>query len=139
MQVPSLGQVDNLEEGMTIKVSPLQYSCLENRMNRGTWWAMAHRVAHTWTQLKQLSMHTHVVDLKCWFSFRCTAKWNQLYIYMYPHFFRIFSHIGHYRVLSRFSCSIQQVLIFIYFIYNSVYMSTPISQIIHALDCINIK
>ena len=24
--------------------NPLQYSCLENPMDRGTWWAMAHRV-----------------------------------------------------------------------------------------------
>ena len=25
--------------------SPLQYSCLENPMDRGVWWAIAHRVA----------------------------------------------------------------------------------------------
>ena len=25
--------------------NPLQYSCLENPMDRGTWWATAHRVA----------------------------------------------------------------------------------------------
>ena len=24
--------------------NPLQYSCLENPMDRGTWWAMVHRV-----------------------------------------------------------------------------------------------
>ena len=24
--------------------NPLQYSCLENPMDRGTWWATAHRV-----------------------------------------------------------------------------------------------
>ena len=24
---------------------PLQYSCLENPMDRGAWWAMVHRVA----------------------------------------------------------------------------------------------
>ena len=24
--------------------NPLQYSCLENPMNRGAWWAMVHRV-----------------------------------------------------------------------------------------------
>ena len=28
---------------------PLQYSCLENCMNRGTWPATAHRVTKTWT------------------------------------------------------------------------------------------
>ena len=25
--------------------SPLQYSCLENSMDRGTWWAMVHSIA----------------------------------------------------------------------------------------------
>ena len=24
--------------------NPLQYSCLENPLNRGTWWAIVHRV-----------------------------------------------------------------------------------------------
>ena len=31
---------------------PLQYSCLENLMDRGAWWATVHRVAESWTQLK---------------------------------------------------------------------------------------
>ena len=35
--------------------SPLQYSCLENPMVRGAWWAMIHRVAMSRTRLKQLS------------------------------------------------------------------------------------
>ena len=35
----------------------LQYSCLENRMDRGAWWATVHGVAKSWTWLKQLSMH----------------------------------------------------------------------------------
>ena len=38
--------------------SPLQYSCLENPMDRGAWWAIVHRVAKNQTQLKRLSMHT---------------------------------------------------------------------------------
>ena len=37
--------------------NPLQYSCLENHMDRGAWWAMIHGVAKSWTQLKQLSTH----------------------------------------------------------------------------------
>ena len=28
---------------------PLQYSCLENFMDRGAWWAEVHGVAMTWT------------------------------------------------------------------------------------------
>ena len=35
----------------------LQYSCLENPVDRGAWWAAVHRVTQSWTRLKQLSMH----------------------------------------------------------------------------------
>ena len=38
--------------------NPLQYSCLENPMGRGTWWATVPRIAKSWTQLKRLSTHT---------------------------------------------------------------------------------
>ena len=40
-QVPSLGWEDSLEKGMA---TPLQYSCLENPMDRGAWWALIHGV-----------------------------------------------------------------------------------------------
>ena len=30
--------------------NPLQYSCLENPMDRGAWWATVHGVAKSWTQ-----------------------------------------------------------------------------------------
>ena len=36
--------------------NPLQYSCLENAMDRGAWWAMVHRVIKSQTQL---STYTH--------------------------------------------------------------------------------
>ena len=55
MQIRSLGGEDPLR-GRGI---PLQYSCLENPVDRGAWWAAAHRVAQSWTQLKRLS------DLAC--------------------------------------------------------------------------
>ena len=32
--------------------NPLQYSCLENPMDRGAWRATVHRVAQSWTRLK---------------------------------------------------------------------------------------
>ena len=31
--------------------NPLQYSCLENPMDRGAWWAAVDGVAKTWTGL----------------------------------------------------------------------------------------
>ena len=29
--------------------NPLQYSCLENPMDRGAWWAIVHRISKSWT------------------------------------------------------------------------------------------
>ena len=31
--------------------NPLQYSCLENSMDRAAWWATVHGVTNSWTQL----------------------------------------------------------------------------------------
>mgnify|MGYP006996722782 CR=1 FL=1 len=36
--------------------NPFQYSCLENSLDSGAWWAIVHRVAKSWTRLKQLRM-----------------------------------------------------------------------------------
>ena len=38
--------------------NPLQDSCLENTMDRGTWRATVHRVAKSHTSLKRPSTHT---------------------------------------------------------------------------------
>ena len=37
--------------------NPLQYSCLENPVDRGAWWAAVYGVAQSWTRLKQLSLY----------------------------------------------------------------------------------
>ena len=37
--------------------NPLQYSCLENPMERKACWATVHGVTKNWTQLKRLSTH----------------------------------------------------------------------------------
>ena len=45
--------------------NPLQYSWLENPMDRGTWRATVYRVAQSQTRLKQLGTHTryhHIRD-----------------------------------------------------------------------------
>ena len=39
--------------------NPLRYSCLENPMDRGDWWAEVHWVAKSLTWLKQLNTHAH--------------------------------------------------------------------------------
>ena len=53
-QVQSLGWEDSPGER---RGKPLQYSCLENPMDRGASWAAVQRVAKSWTRLKHLSMH----------------------------------------------------------------------------------
>ena len=40
-----------------------QYSCLDNLMDRGAWWATVHRVVKSWTGLEQLSTHTHTYNV----------------------------------------------------------------------------
>ena len=37
--------------------NPLQYSCLQNPMDRKAWWAAVHRVTQSWTGLKRLNVH----------------------------------------------------------------------------------
>ena len=44
--------------------NPLQYSCLENPMDRGAWRATVHRVAQSRIQLKRLSTHKHMHHLE---------------------------------------------------------------------------
>ena len=45
--IPGLGRSLGRGHG-----NPLQYSCLENCMDRGAWWATVHIVAKSQTQLK---------------------------------------------------------------------------------------
>ena len=52
--IPGLGRSLGEENG-----KPLQYSFLENPVDRGAWWATVHRVSKSWTLLKWLSMHMH--------------------------------------------------------------------------------
>ena len=45
--IPGLGRSPGEGNG-----NPLKYSCLENPVDRGAWWAAVHGVAQSWTQLK---------------------------------------------------------------------------------------
>ena len=44
--IPGLGRSSGEANG-----NPLQYSGLENSMDRGTWWATVHGVTKSWTRL----------------------------------------------------------------------------------------
>ena len=39
--------------------TPLQYSCLENPMDRGAWWAAVHGVTNGWTRLSDFTFTFH--------------------------------------------------------------------------------
>ena len=56
MQVQSLGSGRSPGGGHG---NLLQYSCLENPMDRGAWQATVYRVAKSWTWLKWLNMSVH--------------------------------------------------------------------------------
>ena len=71
--IPGLGRSPRGGQG-----NPLQYSCLENLMNRGAWRAMVHRVAQSQTRLKQLSTHSTVLSFLLPHGkgiLRCCNKW----------------------------------------------------------------
>ena len=47
--------------------NPLQYSCLENSMNRGAWWAIVHWVTQSLTRLSDEHFHFHT-DIKVYLT-----------------------------------------------------------------------
>ena len=63
-RVQSLGREDPLEEGMA---NPLQYSCLENLVDRQAWWLQSSG-SQSQTRLKQLNTST--------LFFFSIKKWN---------------------------------------------------------------
>ena len=54
---PWVGKITWIRNG-----NPLQYSCLENPMDRGAWRATVHRVAKSQTRLKRLGMHARILS-----------------------------------------------------------------------------
>ena len=52
--IPGLGKIPGEGNG-----NPLQYSCLENSMDKGAWWATVHGVAKSWKRLSDSQFHFH--------------------------------------------------------------------------------
>ena len=57
--IPGLGRSPGEGNG-----NPLQYSCLENPMDGGAWWAAVHGVTESWTQLSDFTFtfHFHALE-----------------------------------------------------------------------------
>ena len=72
--IPGLGRSPG--EGNS---NPLQYSCLENPIDRGTWWATVHGVTKSQTQLKQLSSNK-------WKGCCRTRQFSQHFLYAFSEF-----------------------------------------------------
>ena len=111
--------------------TPLQYSCLENPMDAGAWWAVVHCVTKSQTRLsdftftfhfheleKEMATHSNVLawripgmgepgGLPSMGSHRVGHHWSDLAAYIYPIFLRFFSHVSiDYKiVLSRVPCA----------------------------------
>ena len=49
---PGLGRAPGEGNG-----NPIQYSCLENLIDRGAWWATVHGVARSWTRLSDFTFY----------------------------------------------------------------------------------
>ena len=60
----SMDWEDPLEKGI---FCPLQYSCLENSMDRGDWWAMVHGIAKSQTRLSD----QHILYSRVWGKIPC--------------------------------------------------------------------
>ena len=50
--------------------NPLQYSCLENPMDRGGWWATVHWVTNSRTRLKSDARMEHLLYVRVCFAWR---------------------------------------------------------------------
>ena len=58
-------------------VNPLQYSCLENPMDRGAWQATVHGVSKSWAWLKWLGTHAKYIKYSgtSYIFGGCTTLW----------------------------------------------------------------
>ena len=68
--IPELGRSPGGGHG-----NALQYSCLENPMDRGAWWATTHRIAMSWTGMRRLSPRIYL--------YICISVYT-LYISIFP-------------------------------------------------------
>ena len=54
----------DIKEEIDINGNPLQYSCMEDPMGGGAWWAAVHGVAMSWTGLSDFTFtfHFHALE-----------------------------------------------------------------------------
>ena len=62
----AVGDMGSIPDSERFPGNPLQYSCLENLMDREASWATVHRVTKSQTWLKWLSMHAKISFSQIW-------------------------------------------------------------------------
>ena len=90
----------------------LQYSCLENPMDRGGWWATVYGVAKSRTRLKRLSMSM------CMWMFYCVYVPHLLYPFICQWTFRLLLCLGY----CKQCCSEHWIHVFFWTMFFSRYM-----------------
>ena len=107
--------------------NPLQYSCLENLMDRGAWWATVHGVAKSWTRLSDFTFTSSatwtldnmplihwalffyfLLEYGCFTMFISAVQQSESPICI--HISSIWGfppHLGHHRALSMVLCAVQ--------------------------------
>ena len=78
--------------------NPLQYSCLENPMDRGAWWATVHGVTKSRTRLSEFH-----------FILQCILVWTVLSSAPKPHMPR--GHLRGHRFRSYYFCWAPEMLV----------------------------
>ena len=65
--------------------NPLQYSCQENLMDRGVWWATVHGVTKSWT-LMHAHTHTHTTYTinTCYIQFSSVQLLSHVQLFVTP-------------------------------------------------------
>ena len=77
--------------------NPLQYSCLENSMDKGAQWAIVHRVAQSQTQLKGLSRSSMYVSIPIFNLFSPITPQEPLILFLHLQLYFCF--------IDKFICS----------------------------------
>ena len=70
--IPGLGRSPGEGNG-----NPLQYSCLENPMDRGAWPATVHGVTKSQTRLSKFTSLLHFKALTVWMTINCGKFWKR--------------------------------------------------------------
>ena len=94
--IPGLGRPSGIGNG-----NPLQYSCLENSMDRGAWQATVHGVAKSWTQLNDFHFTSNLMQSKAlikkinkwllnkWIHYKFNISKSKVLNYSWTHGFKI--------------------------------------------------